>query len=125
MYPRIRDGDLMLYYRLQREYHTGDVVTFTRDGTRYTGRIIAREADSVNLGDGGELLINENVQSEEIFYPTMKAEGEVTFPCQVPTGSVFLLCDYRTSGTDSRTYGPVKLKELDGKVISIMRRRGI
>lgn len=125
MYPRIRDGDLMIYYRLQQDYHIEDVVTFTRDGQRYTGRIVAQGGDTVDLTEAGELLVNGSVQSESIFYPTLAVGGGTTFPCEVPQGSVFLLCDFRTNATDSRSYGAVALEDLDGKVITILRRRGI
>ena len=125
MYPRLRDGDLMIFYRLQQDYHIEDVVTFTRDGQRLTGRIAAQGGDTVDLGEGGELIVNGSVQSEAIFYPTEPLEGGTAFPCEVPPGSVFLLCDFRTNATDSRSYGTVALEELDGKVITILRRRGI
>lgn len=125
MYPRLRDGDLMVYYRLQREYHIGDVVTFTQDGRRYTGRIVAQGGDTVDLTEEGQLLVNGSVQDEEIFYLTQQVEGGTPLPCQIPEGSVFLLCDFRTNATDSRSYGPVQLDSLDGKVITILRRRGI
>lgn len=125
MYPRLRDGDLMVYYRLQGEYHIGDVVTFSRDGRRYTGRIVAQGGDRVDLSEAGELLVNGSVQDEEIYYPTQAVGGGTSFPCTVPEESVFLLCDFRTNGTDSRMYGSVETEELDGKVITILRRRGI
>lgn len=125
MYPRIRDGDLMVFYRLQQDYAIGDVVTFVRDGVRHTGRIVAQAGDTVDLGDEGELLVNGSVQDEEIFYPTEAAGETVDFPCEVPEGSAFLLGDFRTNATDSRSYGPVSVSELDGKVLTILRRRGI
>lgn len=125
MYPRLRDGDLMVYFRVQKDYHLGDVVTFTQDGQRFTGRITAQEGDVVELDQNGGLRINGNVQNEEIFYPTFPPEEGISFPYQVPQGSVFLLCDFRTNATDSRSYGAVELAELDGKVITILRRRGI
>lgn len=125
MYPRIRDGDLMVYYRLQKEYHIGDVVTFSRDGVRRTGRIVAQGGDTVDINDEGQLLVNGSVQDEEIFYPTEKVGEENSLPCEIEEGEVYLLSDFRTNGTDSRTYGPVDSEELDGKVITILRRRGI
>lgn len=125
MYPRIRDGDVLVYYRLQQEYHIGDVVTFKRDGRRYTGRIVAQEGDTVNITEEGQLIVNGNVQDEEIFYPTDIMDSSMTFPCEILEGSVFLLCDFRTNSTDSRIYGPVDIEELDGKVMTIVRRRGI
>lgn len=125
MYPRLRDGDLMVFYRLQQDYYIGDVVTFRQNGRRYTGRIVAQGGDTVDVNDEGELLVNGNVQSEEIFYPTQISEGQTSLPCTVPDGAVYLLCDFRTNGTDSRNYGPVQIGDLDGKVITILRRRGI
>lgn len=125
MYPRLRDGDLMVFYRLQQDYYIGDVVTFRQGDRRYTGRIVAQGGDTVDVNDDGELLVNGNVQSEEIFYPTQVSEGQTSLPCTVPDGAVYLLCDFRTNGTDSRNYGPVQISDLDGKVITILRRRGI
>lgn len=125
MYPRLRDGDLMLYYRLQQTYYVGDVVTFVRDGQRYTGRIVAQGGDTVDLTGDGELLVNGNTQSEEVFYPTQPVQGGIELPCTVPEDGFFLLCDFRTNATDSRSYGTVLKKDLDGKVITILRRRGI
>lgn len=125
MYPRIRDGDLMVFYRLQQSYAIGDVVTFVRDGTRHTGRVVAQGGDTVDLSDEGELLVNGSVQDEQIFYPTEATGESVELPCEVPEGSVFLLGDFRTNATDSRAYGPVDTRELEGKVLTILRRRGI
>lgn len=125
MYPRIRDGDLMVFYRLPQDYRMGDVVTFTEDGRRYTARIAAQGGDEVDVVDEGRIKVNGSVQEEGVFYPTEAADGGIGLPCKVPEGSVFLLCDFRTQGTDSRVYGPVEMGDLDGKVIAILRRRGI
>lgn len=125
MYPRIRDGDLMVFYRLQQEYHVGDVVTFLNEGQRYTARIVAQGGDAVDITEEGQLIVNGSAQDEEIFYPTESQEGGTVFPCEVPEGSVFLLSDFRTIGVDSRMYGPVEMGQLDGKVITLLRRRGI
>lgn len=125
MYPRIRDGDLMVFYRLTQDYHIGDVVTFELDGQRHTARIVAQGGDTVETTEAGELLVNGSVQDEEIFYPTLALEGGIAQPCDVPAGSVFVLCDFRTAATDSRMYGPVDVDNLDGKVITVFRRRGI
>lgn len=125
MYPRVRDGDLMVFYRLSQDYRTGDVVTFVQDDRRYTARIVAQGGDEVDVDDEGRLKVNGYVQEEEAFYPTEAVDGGVGLPCEVPEGAVFLLCDFRTQGADSRVYGPVEIEDLDGKVITILRRRGI
>lgn len=107
MYPRICDGDLMVYYRLQKEYRNGDVVTFSRDGVCCIGCIVAQRGDTVDINDERQLLINGSVQDEEIFYPTEKVRKENSLLWEIEEGEVYLLSDFRTNGTDSCTYSPV------------------
>jgi signal peptidase I len=125
MYPRLRDGDLIFYYRLEKNYQIGDVVTFKLDDATFTCRIVAQDGDVVEVNEEGQLLVNGNVQQEEIFYPTEPQDGDVTYPYTVEEDSYFVLCDYRTIGFDSRTYGAIPRSTLDGKIITVLRRRGI
>ncbi|MCC8067251.1 MAG: signal peptidase I [Clostridiales bacterium] len=124
MFPTIEAGDLVIAYRLQGEYSREDVVVYKVEGEQKIGRIVAREGDVVNMDDTGTLLVNGTVQSGEILFATY-AKEEITYPYQVPEGCVFILCDYRTNGTDSRTYGPIPLSDVKGKVITFLRRRSI
>lgn len=124
MFPAIEGGDLILAYRLQKEYAKGDVVIYTVDGTRYLGRIAARATDVVLLDDSGNLVVNGTTQGGEIMYPTYAKEG-IRYPLEVPADSLFVLGDYRTQTQDSRDFGPIPLENIEGKVITIVRRRGI
>jgi signal peptidase I len=126
MYPRLRDGDLILYYRLEQDYQIGDVVTFKEEGEKLQGRIVAQGGDVVELTDDGQLMVNGNIQNEEIFYVTFEGAFQDTeFPYTVEADSYFVLSDFRTDGYDSRNFGAVSRKDLDGKVITLLRRRGI
>ncbi len=125
MYPRMRDGDLVLFFRMEDDYVVDDVLTFTIDDTRYTSRYIAMAGDVVDITEEGFLLINSTVQSEEIFYATYQVESDIEFPYTVPDGCVFVLGDFRTLATDSRVFGAIPLDEIDGKVITLLRRRVI
>jgi signal peptidase I len=125
MYPRIRDGDLILYNRMERDYTIGDVVVFKVGKSTCVARIVAQGGDVVDMDEDGELLVNGNVQSEEIFYPTKEDPGGIGYPYTVEANSYFMLCDFRTSCTDSRSYGAVSEDDFCGKVITILRRRGI
>jgi signal peptidase I len=125
MYPRLRDGDLILYYRLEQDYQIGDVVAFRVDGKKVQARIVAQGGDVVEVTAEGQLLVNSHLQQEEIFYLTEPQEGDISYPYTVEADSYFLLCDFRTSGADSRTFGTISQKDLDGKVITVLRRRGI
>lgn len=124
MFPKVLDGDLVFYYRLDFDYNIDELVTFQYGETRYTARIVAVAGDIVDITDEGQLKVNGNVQSEEIFYATFKTESEIEYPYTVPENSVFVLGDYRTIAVDSRTFGAVSTKDIDGEIITVLRRRG-
>lgn len=123
MFPAIEDGDLILAYRLHEDYAKGDVVVYELNGKQHLGRLIARSGDIVNMDDGS-FMVNGTVLGGEILYPTYAKEG-IEYPYRVPEGHLFLLGDYRTQATDSRDFGPVPLDNIKGKVITIVRRRGV
>jgi signal peptidase I len=125
MYPRLRDGDLILYYRLEQDYQVGDVVTFSVCGEPQEARIVAQGGDVVELSSDGQLLVNGAVQQEDIFYLTEPQGEDITYPYTVEEDSYFVLSDSRTSGIDSRSFGSISQKEIRGKVITVLRRRGI
>ena len=125
MFPAIEDGDLILAYRLHKDYRKGDVVVYKIDGKTCLGRIVAKESDVVTMDtESGKLVINGTTQTGEIMYPTYAREG-IEYPHRVPEGTLFLLGDYRTQAEDSRDFGPVPLNKIQGKVITIVRRRGV
>lgn len=124
MFPAIKDGDLVLAYRLQTEFAKNDVIVYQVGGERRVGRIIGREGDVVMMDDTGNLLVNGTTQGGDILYPTYAKES-ITYPYVVPENSFFVLGDYRTQTEDSRDFGPVSRSDVEGKVITILRRRGI
>lgn len=124
MFPAMKDGDLIIAYRLQRDYAKNDVVVFERDGIQEVGRIIACENDVVAIDENGTLRVNGTVQTGEIMYPTYIKDG-LKYPYEVPEGHVFIMGDYRTNTVDSRDYGSVSNKNLKAKIITILRRRGL
>ena len=124
MFPAVKDGDLVLAFRLQQGYSKNDVVVYTVDGTQYIGRIAAGAGDVVTLDDSGSMLVNGTAQTGEILYPTYGLQG-LEYPYEVPENSLFILGDYRTQAADSRTFGAISLENVDGKVITILRRRGL
>lgn len=124
MFPAVKDGDLIIAFRLHEDYAKNDVIVYTADGQTHIGRIVARETDVVTLDDSGKLLVNGTNQAGEILYPTYAKEGLI-YPFAVPEGHVFTLGDYRTQTVDSRDFGPVDMDHVLGKVITIVRRRGL
>lgn len=128
MFPAVKDGDLLIGYRLQRRFVKNDVVVYRQEGRTRVGRILGVAGDMIMLDDSGTLLVNGAAQSGEILYPTYprdaeNAGGTLAYPYTVPQDCVFLLGDYRTQSRDSRDFGAVPLSDIQGKVISLLRRR--
>lgn len=124
MLPAVKDGDLLIAYRLQRRWAQDDVVLYRQGERLRVGRVAAVGGDIVTLDDSGELRVNGTLHSGEILYPTYPAEG-LTYPYTVPEGCLFVLNDSRARGEDSRHFGPVPEGAAAGKVITLLRRRGL
>lgn len=123
MSPRISAGDLLLYYRLEDTFRTNDVVVFEKDGREYTGRIIGKGGESVEITEDSRVRINGSVFVEtDIFYSTPRYDDSVAYPLELAEDEYFILCDYREGARDSRYFGAVKRSEIKGKVITILRR---
>ena len=125
MYPAIKDGDLIIGYRLDKP-KIGDVVVVKKDNVSYVGRVVAQTGDIIEIDDSGDVKINGSIQSENIFYNTIAdEESNVTYPLTISSDSYFVLIDMRKNGIDSRTYGPVTSNEIVGTAISFLRVRGL
>ena len=121
MFPAVRDGDLCFTYRLE-DYVIGDVVLYEHEGKHRIGRIVALQGMDVDISEEGELYVDGAIPAEQIFYLTDK--GTTKYPCTVGEGEVFIINDFRSDTDDGRTYGPTKIKDLEGKCIFVLRRRG-
>ena len=124
MFPALKDGDLIVGFRLQKSYEKNDIVSYKVDGVRKLGRYMAREKDVITMDESGTLRINGTIQSGEIMYPTYAKDG-IDYPYQVPEDHVFILGDFRTQTLDSRDYGAIPMDDIEGKVITLLRRRGL
>ena len=123
MFPRISAGDLLLYYRLEDTFWTNDVVVLEKDGRKYTGRIVAKGGESVEITEDSQLRVNgSTVMETDIFYSTPRYGDEIQYPVNLNENQFFILCDYRDGAKDSRYFGPVERTEIKGKVITILRR---
>ena len=123
MSPNIKTKDLILYYRLSREFHAQDVVVVAKNKTNYIGRIVAVPGDTVDITDAEKLVINGNTMIESnVHTDTPRYEGFLEYPVKLGNDEYFILCDRRTGGEDSRYYGSVTKSEIKGKVITAVRR---
>ena len=137
MYPRVDSGDLVLFYRLDKDVKAQDIIVINKvtpdsNGEEQTFilRVVAVEGDTVEI-NGNSLIINGNRMVESnIFYTTTSyandaGEEYIEYPLTLQEGQCFVLADYRNGGEDSRYFGPVDRSEILGTVITILRRNGL
>jgi len=126
MAPAIRDGDLVVFYRYTKSgYQPQDTIILRFNGQKQVRRVIATAGNIVDVTEDG-LLINGALQQEMgIYQKTERYQDGVDFPLTVPEGQVFVLGDSRTDAADSRIYGCVKISDTLGKVMAVLRQRGI
>lgn len=126
MVPRLCGGDLVLFSRFERGTAAGQVVLYRQDGTLHFGRIAARGGDTVTVTDTGALIINGSTVAEpDITTPTQPVEGGPDYPVTLAEGELFLLCDARTTGADSRLYGPIPQRQVLGTALAALRGSGL
>ncbi len=134
MSPNVDNGDLVMYYRLDKNYAASDLVVLAYQGEDQIRRVVATAGDCVNI-DADGLKVNGALQQEpkiprdQVTQPY--ADG-IRFTGQCPSGEpgvgvgegeIFVLADARDNGVDSRVYGPVKVADTLGKVNMLLRRR--
>ena len=124
MLPAVKDGDLVFYYRLEKEYTASDLVVLRYQGHEQVRRVVATAGDVVDITEEG-LMINGALQQErEIYEQTQRYDTGVEFPMELKEGQIFVLGDSRENASDSRVYGAVDVHDTLGKVMTIVRRRG-
>lgn len=126
MYPRIDGGDLLLFYRLDKDPKAQDIITFRMNDTRYVSRVIATQGDTVEITKEGAVLVNGNTMIESnIFFETYPLVGYTKYPLTLGPNECFVLSDTRRGGEDSRYFGPVNYSNILGTVITVMRRNNL
>lgn len=126
MHPQIHAGDLILYYRLDKNYVANDVIVAKVGDEQLIGRVIAKPGDEVDITKEGKVVINGSLVVEnDIFYPTPQYDSEITYPVLLKKDEYFVLCDQRNGAKDSRIYGTIQKRNIKGKVITLLRKNNI
>ena len=129
MSPTLKDGDWVLVERGDfetMEIRRGDLVWIEPpEEARRTGRLILRVAglpgETVSFGQGGELLIQGEIRSEEPFQGKNYTKGKDPLePTTLGERDYYLLGDEPSLAKDSRNWGPIQTKYFRGTVRSII-----
>ena len=125
MSPAIQEGDLIIFYRLDKNYVATDTLILDYNGTKQVRRVVAVAGDVVDIVESGLMINGSLVQEPNIYQDTLRYTDGISFPLTVGPEQVFVLGDGRKDSVDSRLYGVVNIRDTFGKVITIIRRRNI
>ena len=122
MIPTIEIGNRVLAekitYRFVRSPRYNDIVVFSDPKGEHPAlikRTIAVGGQVVDLRDG--FVYVDDVKLNEPYthgLPSKPLESSITYPFQVPEGYIWVMGDNRTNSGDSRYFGPIPLKSVQG-----------
>lgn len=117
MESTLQEGDIVLYTRINPNYHKGDVISVRiPSGEYYVKRIIAMEGDTIDIRDG-KVYVNEELLTEPYVQgETKEQEGIMRYPYTLQEGQIFVMGDNRDGSMDSRSFGGVGIRQIKGKI---------
>jgi signal peptidase I len=119
----LEQDDRVLVSKLDYRFgqpHVGDIVVFDPPGPGsaipFVKRVIGVGGDTIDVRDGDVFVNGNAVEIPQARGRTLPL-GTVAFPFLVPEGQVFVLGDNRQISSDSRSFGPVPVRNIVGKVV--------
>lgn len=126
MDPTLKDGDVVVYYRMVRSFDQGDVVAMrVPSGEFYIKRVMAKGGQTVDVHDGKLYVDGAEASDEHANGVTEEQTGAIIYPYKVREGNVFVLGDNRGVSKDSRMFGEVNLRQIKGRVVLRINRTGV
>lgn len=109
----LKNGDILLLYKLS-SINRFDIIVLDeeRDNEKIIKRVIGLPGDTVAIKKG-KIYINDKVIDDEYAYGETSDYDKVT----LGDDEYFILGDNRLISKDSRYFGPIKEKEIKGKIV--------
>ncbi len=108
-------------FRFVRPPRYGDIVVFPDpkgEHPHLIKRVVATGGQTVDLRNG-KVYVDGNELSEPYTHglPSEQLTPEIRFPLTIPSDSVWVMGDNRTNSGDSRVFGPVAVRNVQGHAI--------
>lgn len=118
MTPTMTNGERVLFYRLDKDFSRGEIVSIHMpSGENYVKRIIGVAGDSIDIRDGA-VYVNDKKLDEPYIKGTTKTQSDlIDYPFVVDENRVFVMGDNREGSVDSRSFGEVSVKSILGKIM--------
>ncbi len=118
MEPTLWNGERVLVNKMALRFgppHIGEIIVFhpplnTPDD--FIKRIVALGGQTVSM-TAGNVYVNGQPQPEPYLPPSWRGHQTMA-PVRVPAGDVWVLGDHRQYSEDSRIFGPVPVKSIQG-----------
>ena len=119
MYPTLSDGDIVCYFRLDKNYERGDIISVRMPNREYyIKRVVAVAGDTVDIREG-ILYINDVPESGTYINGKTEQQEYAVYPYTVKEGTVFAVGDNREVSIDSRTYGAFSVSQSRGTILFV------
>lgn len=118
MYPTLHNNDKLILWKLG-EPEAGDIVVFDShnpNNDKYVKRVIGVEGDHVEIVDS-VVSVNGVMLDESYVNSAEELINKGNIDLVVPENEIFVLGDNRNHSNDSRSFGTIELKDVDGKVV--------
>ncbi len=114
MEPTIKDGQTITYESVSiPDLQRGDILVIQKNGSSMVKRLVGLPGETIEIRDG-VLYINDQALAESyILEPMSESSAKAT----LAAGEYFLMGDNRKNSTDSRSFGPVKASDIQGRVV--------
>ncbi len=122
MTPTLHEGDLVIVNKLYKKpgsLERGDIVVFrppSNQDVSYIKRVIGLPGETVEVRNGKVKINGEELEEDYISTATPSLFG----PQVLQEDEYFVMGDHRNNSLDSRDFGPIEQKTIEGRAVCIL-----